>query len=215
MVDILFNIGRDLDLFTTQSRPQLRLTLDLFTKTDAARAMNTTSHVRRNKRTQVFILDDPFAIVVPRNIAAITNRQVLKFALATLVADRTIQRVVNEKELHRRFLSSDCPRRLGEHLHAFVHRLRAGRNRLGRTLHVDKAHAAVGRDAEFVVIAEPRYVRTDLVGHLDDHLSRAGFDRLAIDFNVYDVVTHSRYAAASGASSTMLRPLLRTMYSNS
>ena len=79
----------------------------------------------------------------------------------------------------------------------------------------DGSGATVGCDTEFLVVAEARYVRTDVIRYLDDHLPGTRLDRLAIDFNVYGVVTHSRYAAASGASSTMLRPLLRTMYSNS
>ena len=46
-------------------------------------------------------------------------------------------------------------------------------------------------------------------------MASACFDRLAINFDVYDIITHSVYAAASVGSSTMLRPLFRTIYSNS
>ncbi len=64
------------------------------------------------------------------------------------------------------------------------------------------------------MVAEARDIGADRIGGLDDHLAPARLDRLAVDFDVYDVIAH-RQAASPGAASTMLRPLLRTMYSNS
>ena len=91
----------------------------------------------------------------------------------------------------------------------------AGRNRLRCTFDVNQTHATVCRDTQLFVIAEARHVDADIIGHLDDHLALARFNRLAVDFYIYNIVTHSDYAAASVVASTMLRPLLRIMYSNS
>ena len=67
---------------------------------------------------------------------------------------------------------------LREHLHAFRHRRRAGRQRLRRLLHLDQAHAAVGRDGELGVIAEARDVDVGRVRDLHDHLALARLQRL-------------------------------------
>ena len=145
-------------------------------------------------------------------------------ARASVRLDQWIERLVNrklsesmadEQECHCRFLRGNSTRRLREDLHALGHGLCTGRYRFGDTVYVHEAHTAIRGDAQLVVVTETRHVGTDFVGDLDDHLTGTRFNRLAIDLNVYDVVTHSRYAAASGASSTMLRPLLRIMYSNS
>jgi hypothetical protein len=40
------------------------------------------------------------------------------------------------------------------------------------------------------VVAESRNVRAYPIGHLHDHLTRARLDRLAVNFNIYDVVSH-------------------------
>ena len=123
--------------------------------------------------------------------------------------------MVDQQKFHRRFLCGDSTGRFREDLHALRYRLSAGRNRLRYAVDVDKTHTAIRGDTQFFVIAKPRNIGANIIGHFDDHLTPARFDRLAVNFNVYDVVTHSDYAAASVVLSTMLRPLLRTMYSNS
>ena len=101
-----------------------------------------------------------------------------------------------------------------EHFHALANRRRTGRQGLRRLLYLDQAHPAGCRDAQLLVVAKPRDVGADRVGDLDNHLALARLDRLAIYFDVYDVVTHRGYAAAS-RESTILRPRFCTMYSNS
>jgi len=123
--------------------------------------------------------------------------------------------MIDQQELHRRLLRGDGVGRFREDFHAFGDRGRACRYRFRRLFDLDQAHAAIGGDAEFFVVTETRDVGPYPIGYFDDHLSSASLDRLAIDLDVDDVVAHDTYAAASVALSTMLRPPLRTMYSNS
>jgi len=64
-------------------------------------------------------------------VAAEADRQVLQLALPALVADRAIERVIDEQELHGGALRADGARGLGEDLHALDHRGGAGRQGLG------------------------------------------------------------------------------------
>jgi len=171
VIDVLLNVGRNLDVLATQRCAKLRLALYLLTKANTARAVDTTSHVRGDQRAEIFVLYDALAIVVARYITAVTNCKILQFTLTTLVTDRTIKGMVNEQEFHRRLLCGNGTWRLGKYFHAFGHRLRTGRNRLGSAFDVDETHTAAGRDTQLVVIAESRNVGADLVGYLDDHLT--------------------------------------------
>jgi hypothetical protein len=100
-----------------------------------------------------------------------------------------------------------------EDLHAFGHGRRAGRQRLGRLLDLDQAHAAVGRDRQLVVIAEARDVDAFAIRGADDDLALASLHRHAVDFNVDEFNHGSRLGfrhivahAACRCPSTMLRP---------
>ena len=77
---------------------------------------------------------DALRFVVARGDAAIAHREVLQLAFAALVADRAVERMVDQQELHHALLRLDRLLRVGAHLHAFGDRRRAGRQRLGRLL---------------------------------------------------------------------------------
>ncbi len=47
------------------------------------------------------------ALGVARDAAAEAHREILELALAALVADRAVERMVDQQELHRRFLRRD------------------------------------------------------------------------------------------------------------
>src|SRR5205807_1288172 len=131
-------------------------------------------------------------------------KSILQLTLAPLVADRTVERVVDEQELHSRALRADRARRLREDLHALGDRSRAGRQGLGSLLHFHQAHAAVGRYRQLVVVAEARHVSAIRVGDADDHLALARLRGHAVDLDVDEFVTHA--ARAPSCSVTMLRP---------
>ena len=79
-------------------------------------------------------------------VLAVTDRELLQLALAALVADRTVERVVDEQKLHRPLLRLEGLRRTRKDLHALGHGRCAGRQRLWHLLHLDQTHAAIGRD---------------------------------------------------------------------
>ena len=78
-----------------------------------------------------------------------------------LVADWAVERVIGQQELHDALARLLDHRRVGEDLHPGHRRVGARRDRLRRLLDLDQAHAAVARDREALVEAEPRHVDAD------------------------------------------------------
>ena len=146
VIDALLDEGADLHVLAAARRAELLDARDLRGEADAARAVDAARHVGRDERAEVLVLDDALALVEARGGAAESEREVLQLALAALVADRAVERVVDQQELHRRLLRRERPRRAREDLHALGDRRRAGRHRLRRLLDLDQAHAAVGGD---------------------------------------------------------------------
>ncbi len=212
VVHALLDPGADLHPLAATRRAEFLDAGDFGRETHAARAVDAARHVGRDERSQVLVLDDALALVESRLRTAEAEREVLEFALAALVADRAVERMIDQQEFHRRLLRRHRPRRTGEDLHAFRDRRRAGRHRLRRLLHFDQAHAAVRRDGELLVIAEAWNVNSCCIGQLHDHLALARLQRPAVDFDVDDVVAHA--TACAGPSTTLLPPC-STMYSNS
>src|SRR5262245_45960548 len=64
------------------------------------------------------------------------KREVLQLALAALVADRAVERVVDEQELHDALLGGHGLIGMGVDFHAVGDGSRARRQRLGRLLHM-------------------------------------------------------------------------------
>src|SRR6185295_9829939 len=119
---------------------------DVLAEAHAACAVDAARHVGGHERADILVLHDALALVEARDVAAEAHREILQLALAALVADRTIERMIDEQEFHRRFLRADGLRALRVDLHAFGDGRGAGRQRLRRLLHFDEAHAAIGRD---------------------------------------------------------------------
>ena len=110
MIDIFLDVGRNLEVLTALNRAKLRIALHLFAEANTTSAVNATRHIGRHQRANVFVLNDTFAIVVSRNIAAVSHRQILQFAFATLIANRAVERMIDQQEFHGRFLSGDSTR---------------------------------------------------------------------------------------------------------
>src|SRR5207244_10504998 len=128
--------------------PELLDTGDLLGEADAARAVDAARHVGGDEGTEILVRHRALALVVARDVAAEADGEILQLALSALVADRTVERMIDEQELHRGALRADGAWRFREELHSLRHRGRAGRERLRRLLHLDQAHAAVGRNRE-------------------------------------------------------------------
>ncbi len=95
---------------------------------------------------------------------------VLQRALAALVADRAVERVIDEQELDHRALGLVHALRLRVDDHPVADRRRARRLQLRDALDLDQAHAA-GADglAEFGVVTEDRDLDVAVLGAVDQH----------------------------------------------
>src|SRR5262249_21551273 len=151
---------------------------------DAARAMNAAGHVGCDQRPEILVLHRALALGITRDVPAESDRKVLKLALAALVADWAVERVIDEQELHRRPLRADGTRGLCEDLHALSDGSGTRRQRLRCLLDLDQAHAAVRRDGQLVVITEARDVGAMRVCDANDHLALRRLHSNTVDLYV-------------------------------
>ena len=113
---------------------------DLLGEADASGAVDAARHRGLDDRAEVLVLDRALHLRVARAVRPVGHRLVLQVALAALVADGAVERVVGEEELHdalarlldHRGAGVDLhPRhrrhRARSHLHTGVHRGERGR----------------------------------------------------------------------------------------
>ena len=137
----------------------------------------------------IFVFDRALVLVVAGVVDAIGHGLVLQVALAALVADRAVQRVVDEQELHHPFARLLDHRRLvADHRRLAVRagrQIAHGRRRRpsasAAALHLDQAHAAVAGDRQPLVVAEARDLRARLLARLEQRVLRRHVDFDAID----------------------------------
>ena len=206
MIDAVLDVGADFHVLAAAGRPHLRVALNFRAETHAAGAMNTARHVGGDQGTQVLVLDDAFALAETGDISAESQRQILQLALAALIADRAIERMIDEQKFHGGALRRHGFGRLGENLHALGDWRRTGRQRLGGFLHLDQAHAAVRRHAQFIVVAKSRNINVRRIRDLHDHLALAGLQRDAVDFDIDRIVCHALKPRRPAGRPIWLRP---------
>ena len=181
-VDVLFEIGGDLGVLAARDHADVRHAGDLGDEADAAGALDAPGHEGLDRRTHVLFFDRALVLGVARAVAAIADRLVLQVAFAALVADRAVQRVIDEQELHHPFARLLDHRRVGEDLLALGGRQGARRLRLRRSgLHLDQAHAAVAGDRQPLMIAEARDLFPGTLGDLKHGHAGLEFDLYAVD----------------------------------
>src|SRR6266849_2228836 len=117
--------------------------------------------------------------------------KVLQVALAAFVADRAIQRMVDQQELERPSTCFEDFFCLGVDDHAFAHGRGAGRLRgLGHLLDVDEAHTARAQWRHLGVVAVNRDLDTGLLRCRPDQCSGRHCDRDVVYRQVYKLVWH-------------------------
>src|SRR5690606_7180047 len=99
-LDRTADIGADLHAVAAIHATQLVGAGELGGDADAAGAVDAARHVAGHQRPEVLVGHDAFALGEAADRAAITHGQILQLALAALIADRAIQRVVDQQELH-------------------------------------------------------------------------------------------------------------------
>jgi len=157
---------------------------DLLAEAHAARAVDTTRHVGCNQRAQVLVHYHALGLLVARAARPVAHRQILQLALAALVANWAVKRMIYKKKFHNAALRIDGLRGVGMHLHAVGNGRRARRQRLRRFLNLHQAHAAVGGNRELAVVAEVRNVHAGLVYGVHDRRAVRDLHRLAVDFDL-------------------------------
>lgn len=132
--------------------------------------------------------------------AAVRHRLVLQGALAALVADRAVQRVVDEQELHHPLLGllRDGRGDLRLHDHAVGARDGAGRHRLALALDLDDALPASAGRVEERVVAEARDLDAQQLGGADDQGALGHADLDAVDRERDEVLGRNGRLAAPG-----------------
>ena len=93
--------------------PRSGTTGDLGGKTYAAGAVDAAIHPGLHQRADILVLDGALVLVEAGRINAIGHGLVLQIALAALVADRAIERMVDQQELHHALAGLLHCRRLG------------------------------------------------------------------------------------------------------
>ena len=169
--------GGDFGVLTPIDHAQLHHPGDFFTKAHAAGAVNAAGHFLGGHQG-ADILGRNHALFLAKAGAASTvpDRQVLQLALATLVANGAVQRVVDEQKFHDRLLRFQGFFALGAHNHALGHRRSTGGQGFGRFFHLDQAHAAVGRNRQLFVITKVRNVNPGFFSRMHHHAARGDFD---------------------------------------
>ena len=115
---------------------------DIVHKADTARAENAAVRNVDHVAAEILGRIEAFGLAVARIGATFLVRIVLQLALARLVANWTIERMVDEEHLEHSFAGVE--RLLGVHVDdlAFRHRRGAGWGQLGRLLDFYQTHAA-------------------------------------------------------------------------
>ncbi len=134
----LFEIGGDLGILAAADQAEFGNAGNFGREADAARAVDAAVHHRLDERADILVFDGALVFLIARTVDAEGHRLVLQVAFAALVADRAIQRMVDQQEFHHAFAGLLDHRRVGEHLRQLAVRA---------ATHVAHAHGAGGLPA--------------------------------------------------------------------
>ena len=89
--------------------------------------------------SDVLVLNGTLAtdLVETSTVRTVSHGLILEIALASLVANRAVERVVREEEFHNTFSRLVDERRVGLHNHSWLDRPRTGCNGLGGPFHLN------------------------------------------------------------------------------
>ena len=89
--------------------PQFHHPGDFLAEAHTARTVDATAHLfHRDQGADILVEDDTLFLGVAAFHRAVTNRHVLQLAFTALIADRAIQRVIDQQEFHHPLLRLDC-----------------------------------------------------------------------------------------------------------
>ena len=152
-------------------------------ESDASRAQDAALLIQLHERAKIlcFFPTGFFGSRIAARVAGVRHVVILKPAFAGLIAYRTVDRMMEEQELHGVSDGLLDAWRGGSHDHSIGDRSRAGRNKFRRLFHFNQTHSATALDANVGVIAIPRNLNSNLVGQLNDGLARRRIVGLVIE----------------------------------
>ena len=119
---------------------------------------------------------------------------ILQITLTALVANRAIQRVIDQQKFHHAMPSIAHQGCVREHLHPIHDRIGAGSDWLWRLFHFHQAHAAIAGDAQAFMVAKARNFLARRFAGLQHGSPIRDFHFNAINRDL----RHGAYSAASG-----------------
>lgn len=75
-------------------------TCNFLCESDASGAVDASVHVSYNKGTDVLVLNGSLELIISTCCVAVVHGVVLQIAFTTLIADGTVERMVDKEELH-------------------------------------------------------------------------------------------------------------------
>src|SRR5215472_15913822 len=143
--------------------------------------MDAPVHMRLDQRAEILVADGALVLVKPAAVETVSHCLILKIALAALVTDRAIERVIDQQEFHDSFLRFDRLWGLSQNYHPVSRRHRAGCDRLWRFLHLDETHPAISGYRETFVVAEMRDLDPRVFTGLEARRAGRHLDLTAVD----------------------------------
>ena len=110
----LLEIGGDLHVLAAADGAELLDAGDLGHEADAARAVDAARHEGLDQRPEIFVLDRALVVLEAAGVEAVGHGLILQIAFAALVADRAIERVIDQQEFHHAFARLLHRRRVGD-----------------------------------------------------------------------------------------------------
>ena len=143
--------------------------------------------------------DHTLFLRITRGGATVTHSKILQLTFATLVANRAVQRVVDQQKLHHGLLGLDGFIALGADHHPLRHRRGAGRHGLGCFFNIHQAHAAARRDAQLLVVTKMRNEGANFFSCMHHHAAFIDFYLLTVEFDFNHMYSRDQACGALAA----------------
>ena len=137
---------RDARVFAATDDAEVFHARDFRREADAPRAVNAAIHKGLNERPHVLLGDGAFFIGEAAVSASVSERLILEVAFAALVADRAVQRMIDELNFHHALARGFDGGGVGADDHSVAGGHRAGGDRFRGAFHFNEAHAAEAGD---------------------------------------------------------------------
>src|SRR6185369_3384797 len=210
-------IGGDLHVLATSDGAELLHAGHLGHEAYAARAVNAAVHVGVDQRPEIFLLDRTLIVLEAARIESIGHGLILQIALATLVADRAIERMIDEQELehalarllYRLRIGDDAGRRTVARGSQVVYAHGARGDGLRHAGHFDQAHAAIAGNRQALVVAEAGNLDAGNFAGLDQRDAIRHLVLFAVDDQLRHLVPHSAATGTEGAMGSVALAWMR------